>query len=84
MKIGFFEESPGNHSIMRLVFFIGVVWGILFTTVYSFYCKLPVGEVIAMATGLLSLFLAAKLIQKPMEVKDSNPNKIQDTNNPPT
>jgi hypothetical protein len=70
---GFFQEGPGNNSITRVAFFIGVMWSLLITTYVVIFQKPPVGETIALLAGLVGPFLAMKLIQKPMETKnDSN------------
>jgi hypothetical protein len=75
--IGFFQESPNNNSISRVAFFVGIIWSMLFVTIFAFAMKLPIGEVIALFGGLSGPFFALKLIQKPMEVKDDNPQKEQ-------
>ena len=65
--IGFFQESPGNNSITRVAFFVGVMWSILITTYVTVFQKPPVGEIVALLAGTVGPFLAMKLIQKPME-----------------
>jgi hypothetical protein len=65
--IGFFQESPGNNSITRVVFFIGCIWAIAFSTFFALTHPITVGEVVALVTGNIAPFLAMKLIQKPME-----------------
>ena len=69
MRIGFLETSPGNKSVTRLMFFVGLVWAIVFTSVFSFITELGVGEIVALFGGLSGPFFALKLIQKPMEGK---------------
>jgi len=77
--IGFFQESPGNNSITRVVFFIGCIWAMALSTIFIFTRIVTVGEVVALISGNIAPFLAMKLIQKPME--NSNPTV---TPTPPT
>jgi hypothetical protein len=70
MKIGYLETAPGNKSVTRLIFLLGIVWAIAFTTVFAILTKLGVGEIVALFGGLSGPFFALKLIQKPMEEKE--------------
>lgn len=69
MDIGYLQTSPGNNSVARLMFVIGILWAICFTTAFTFLTKLSVGEIVALFGGLSGPFFALKLIQKPMEGK---------------
>jgi hypothetical protein len=67
MNTEFLETGPGNKSATRLMFVIGIIWAIIYTTVFSFFAKLGVGEIVALFGGISGPFFALKLIQKPME-----------------
>ena len=76
---GFFQESPGNNSITRVVFFVGCVWAMAISTIFIFTRTVTVGEVVALISGNIAPFLAMKLIQKPME---NNPPVVTPTPTP--
>jgi hypothetical protein len=73
--IGFLETGYKNASSTRLMFVIGILWAILFTTVFSFWTKLGVGEIVALFGGISGPFFALKLIQKPMEKNNDSSSK---------
>ena len=66
---GFLQESQGNNSSTRVMFVIGLVWAMVFTTVSTFMLKWTPGEVIAVFASLSGVFVGLKLGQKPMEKK---------------
>lgn len=73
-KIGVFETAPSNTSSTRVMFIIGIVWAMIFTTGFALISKLPVGEIVALFGGLSGPFFALKLIQKPMEKTNETQN----------
>jgi len=64
-KTGFFEVSPGNFSIMRLVF----AWLILQATAMAWYALIStgVGEAAAIFGTVASVATGLKIIQKQQE-----------------
>jgi hypothetical protein len=80
-QIGFFQEDNGSKSITRLMFSIGIIWSILFTSVFSLLTKLGVGEIVALFGGTSGPFFALKIIQKTIE---KNPCADKQGEIPPT
>jgi hypothetical protein len=80
-NVGFLETSPGNFSSTRLMFIIGLVWSIFFTSYGALVLKWTPGECIAVFTATSGVFIALKLGQKPMENKVTEP-KIETNGNP--
>jgi hypothetical protein len=70
-KASFLQSDNGANSSARLIFIIGILWAIVYTTIFSFAVKLSVGEIVALFGGISGPFFALKLIQKPMEAKDN-------------
>ena len=68
-KANFLQSDNGANSSTRLIFIIGILWAIVYTTIFSFAVKLSVGEIVALFGGISGPFFALKLIQKPMEGK---------------
>lgn len=79
--IGFFQEDNGSKSITRLMFTIGIIWSIVFTSVFSILTKLGVGEIVALFGGTSGPFFALKIIQKTIE---KNPSADNQPNTPPS
>jgi hypothetical protein len=79
--VGMFETSAGNTSSTRVMFVIGLVWSMALTTAGSFILKWTPGEIIAVFSALSGVFVALKLVQKPMENKESTPvvNEVKPT-----
>ena len=71
MKANFLQSDNGANSSTRLMFVIGIIWAIVYTSVFSFFAKLGVGEIVALFGGISGPFFALKLIQKPMEEKSN-------------
>ena len=69
MKAGFLQSDNGANSSARLMFIIGLSWAIVYTSVFSIFASLSVGEIVALFGGISGPFFALKLIQKPMEEK---------------
>jgi hypothetical protein len=67
MKANFLQSDNGANSSTRLMFVVGITWAIMYTTGFSFFAKLGVGEIVALFGGISGPFFALKLIQKPME-----------------
>lgn len=66
----FFNENNGQSSSTRLIFFIGIVYAMFFTALYTFTGVKPsTGEVIALFTAMTGVFIGLKLGSKPMEEK---------------
>jgi len=64
----FFKEKNGQSSSTRLIFFVGMIYAMCFTAVYSFTGIKPgVGEIVALFSAMTGVFIGLKLGQKPME-----------------
>ena len=70
---GIFETSPGNTSSTRVMFVVGLSWSMAFSTLGAFLLKWNPGEIIAVFSALSGVFVALKLVQKPMEKQDNTP-----------
>ena len=66
-KVGMFEEAPGEISVTRVMFFVGLLWAMLLTTLGAFALGWKSGEVIAVFAALSGVFIGLKLGQKSME-----------------
>lgn len=64
-KTGFFEVSPGNRSLNRLIVFIFCVYAVLISS-FVFYTA-GYAEGIATFTAVAGLSVTAKVIQKSQE-----------------
>lgn len=67
-KIGFLNEGNRQKSITRIVFLIGSVWSMVFTTYLAFMGVEP-GILIAVFGSFQGTYIGLKLGQKPMEKK---------------
>lgn len=65
----FFKEENGRDSSARLIFIIGMIWSMLFTTILTFVAQLEVTSIIALFSANSGVFIALKLGQKSMETK---------------
>jgi hypothetical protein len=72
-SVGMFETAPGNTSSTRVMFVVGLSWSMLLTSLGAFILKWTPGEIIAVFSALSGVFVALKLVQKPMENKDTPP-----------
>ncbi len=63
----YLQSAQGNYSSARLMFVIGLVWSMAYTTIGTFLLNWTVGESIALFTATSGVFIALKLGQKPME-----------------
>ena len=65
----FFQETNGQSSSTRLIFFVGIIYAMVFTAFWAFGQSPPpgAGEVIALFTAMTGVFIGLKLGQKPME-----------------
>jgi hypothetical protein len=68
MKTGFFEESPGNKSITRLMFAVLSVYA-MFLTAWVFGVTKDYAATIATFSAIETLAMGGKLIQKGIENK---------------
>jgi len=76
-NIGIFQESNGSFSATRVIFFVGMIWAMLFTSLmYFFGYDVSPTQVIAVFTALSGVFIALKLGQKPMEKQTNEPKQI--------
>jgi hypothetical protein len=73
MAAEYFQEANGTKSSTRVVFVIGIMWSIMFTSLGAFILKWSPGECIAVFTATSAVFVGLKLGQKPMEAKDVPP-----------
>lgn len=64
----FFKENNGQSSSTRLIFFIGSLWAMIITS-YLALKGASIGELIALFSALMGVFVALKLGHKPMEDK---------------
>lgn len=71
MKISFFQDPTGDYSIMRLTFFIGMLWAMALTTGMAFAGQ-PIPLLIALFSSIAGVFTGLKLIQNQQE-KDKKP-----------
>lgn len=56
-KTGFLEESPGNRSITRLIFLIGMLWLMWLCSVALLKCHatlIEIGTLFTMVAGVLA------------------------------
>jgi hypothetical protein len=78
-KIGLIEEAPGQKSVMRLVFLVGMIWAMALIT-YIIYLKaykvmvIGLGELGIFAGIIFGVFTTLKLWQKSEE---NNTKKIE-------
>jgi hypothetical protein len=85
--VGFFEVAPGEKSIMRLIFFIGMIWAMTLIS-YIFYLKaykgmiIGIGEIGIFAGIIFGIFTTLKLWQNKQEDTDSNVTSITDVQDP--
>jgi len=64
----FFKENNGQSSSTRLIVFVGIIYAMIFTALYTFVGIKPgTGEVIALFTAMTGIFIAMKVGQKSME-----------------
>ena len=72
-KTGFLEEAPSVKSANRLVFVVGMIWLMIFSTLILFVSKEITNELLlsigALFTTISSVLYAGKLIQKRSEKK---------------
>jgi hypothetical protein len=76
MKIGFFEESPDNRSMSRLLSFIFGVYAVVSSGFVLFKNPIDYAGCIAVFSAIAGISLGIKLIQKPMENKEIKDNTI--------
>ena len=69
--IGFFQDPTGDFSIMRLTFFLGMLWAMGLTTGMAISGQ-SIPLLIALFTALAGVFTGLKLIQNQQE-KDKKP-----------
>tara|TARA_R110000824_G_C15088016_1_gene665060 strand:+ start:812 stop:1045 length:234 start_codon:yes stop_codon:yes gene_type:complete len=77
MKKGFFQDSNGNDSIMRLLAFIVVITGlslVSFCSVWIVIFDLNQIALIGLLIGLVGTGLGAKVAQKVTENNDKTKN----------
>jgi hypothetical protein len=67
-KIGFFEEAPGQRSSNRLIFIVGSFYAMAMGA-WVFATTADYLALIATVTGIASIFIGGKLIQKSQENK---------------
>jgi hypothetical protein len=77
MKASYLQSASGNNSSTRLMFVFGLLWSMAFTTIGAFSLNWGSGECIAVFTATSSVFVALKLVQKPMEKREVKPENIQ-------
>lgn len=65
-SIGFFQDSNGDFSIMRLIFAVGMFWAMSLTTGLAF-AGVPYVGLIATFTAISAVFIGLKLGQTQME-----------------
>jgi len=65
----FFKENNGQSSSTRLIFFIGMIWAMVTSCVFTFMFKWSAAEFILVFTTISGTFIGLKLGQKPMEKK---------------
>ena len=68
-KQGYLKEENGQRSSMRLIFIIGSLWSMAFTTFLALGDKVEPGILVAVFGSLQGTYIAMKLGQKPMETK---------------
>jgi hypothetical protein len=85
--VGFFEVAPGQKSIMRLIFFIGMIWTMTLIS-YIFYLKaykgmiIGIGEIGIFAGILFGIFTSLKLWQNSQENSDPTTTALLDVQDP--
>jgi hypothetical protein len=67
-KIGFFEETPGQESSLRLIFVAGSLWAMALVS-YLAWKGVPWEGLLATFTGMMATMGGLKLGQKSMEAK---------------
>lgn len=73
--MSYLTEENGHKSSNRLMFVIGLIWAMAFTTIMAISQKWEAGAIIAVFTSLSGVFVGLKLGQKPMESKNKPPEK---------
>jgi hypothetical protein len=82
-EVGFLENGqPGNKSSNRLIFVIGNLWAMAFTTYIGFdriaKDKLDLFELAIFFSGIVAVFWGGKVIQKKQELdKDKREMEIK-------
>lgn len=67
--IDFFKERNGQSSSTRLIFFIGMLYSMLVSALFTYLFNWGAGEYIAVFSAVSGVFVGLKLGQKPMEGK---------------
>lgn len=71
-KKGYLKEDNGMKSSMRLIFIVGSLWSMAFTTMLAL-SGMDSGILIAVFGSMQGTYIAMKLGQKPMEQKTPKP-----------
>jgi hypothetical protein len=68
------KERNGTTSSMRIMFMIGIIWGMSITT-FLIIKGASTMDAVAFFSSVTGVFLTGKLIQKPMEAKSDENSK---------
>jgi uncharacterized membrane protein len=66
-RIGFFEEDVNVFSVTRLIFAVGILWSIVFTTAYSFKEGVTASDLALIFGSFSGVFSALKIGNKIFE-----------------
>lgn len=70
VKIKFLQEAPNKNSANRLIFVLGSFWNMGMTTALAFaFDGITTAGLLAFFTGVQSVFVGLKVLQKPNENK---------------
>ncbi len=72
---GFFEESPGIKSSMRLLMFIWGVYAVILTT-FVWFQTLDYIATLAVFTSISGVAVIGKVSQKSQDVKQNNNEQV--------
>lgn len=67
--MSYLKENNGQHSSMRLMFVIGMIWAMVTSSLFTFVFKWTAAEFILVFTTISGTFIGMKLGQKGIEKK---------------